>query len=655
MTTAVRNINPQVLEDKLQTIWQSLHDSNDACKIQCNLKAGTLLVIYEHPANVVIDREKTIGKLKSIVQKQQLESIDKVGICLNLEGHIYPYSYHSFFTKGRLEESRLTFMPKWVDGNIEDSEINITPALLESLDNPFDLEDLEEISQKLELESKENNYSENSEAEAKYLPGEKGENSEINITPKLLDDLDNPFDAEDLDLAPKSFPKNRENSGSKQISHESESNIKLSTFSQVELLSASLSLAILLGCFYAITRPCVIGKCMIIPTARELNEQSLTKIKNVKNSLAPKEAQEKLEAASADLEKIPFWSIRYFEAQHLNSNYQTDIQHLETIRKALAKGQQAAQNSKGLPLPAGDWVEIQSLWQEAIALLETVPEDSNSYPFAKNKLQQYRKYLVAIKGRLTTEEEATQKLIAAKKLAQLAETREIIAQFAESWENVYANWEDAWEKVASIPPQTSAYLEAKNLIPQYEQKMRVAEERIILEQIGEEAYNRAITDAKQAEVFENRDNWKEAAEYWQRAVKSAEEVPTNSAYAAKAKPLIKSYDTALKAAESNQNLLSTLTKARQDLSKTCKGNPKICEYSVTYDLITVRLTDDYLDKIKKTAKEVKGNKDDKSRTQLEKHLKTLQVALEAISNNAKIPLEVYNPEGLKIAAHVPNS
>ncbi len=651
MTTAVRNINPQVLENKLQTIWESLNDANDTYKIQCNLKAGTLLVIYEHPANVVIEREKTIGKLKAIIQKQkqQLELIDKVGICLNIVGHIYPYAYHSFFTKSRQEESTLTFMPKWVDGNFEEP-INITSELLDDLDNPFDLKDLEEISQRLESESK---FSEDAEAETKYLPGDKSENYEINITPKLLDDLDNPFDAESLDIPPQRFPKKGRNYGDKKQFNEEDSSISLSAFSQVEFISASLSLAILLGCFYAITRPCVIGKCMIIPTARELNEQSLTTIKNVKNSLAPKEAQEKLEAANADLEKIPFWSIRYFEAQHLKSTYQEDIQHLKTIRKALAKGQQAAQNSKGLPLPAADWVTIQSLWQEAIALLEKVPEDSNAYPFVKNKLLQYRKYLVAIKGRLTTEEEATEKLIAAKKLAQLAETREIIAQFPESWKNVYENWEDAWEQVSSIPPQTSAYSEAKNLIPQYEQKMRVAEERRILEQIGEEAYNQAITDAKQAEVFENRDNWKEAAEYWQRAVNSAEDVPTNSAYFAKAKPLIKSYDTALKAAASNQKLLSTLAKAREDLSKTCKGNPKICEYSVTHDLISVQLTNDYVDKIKKTAKEVKGDKDDKSRTQLEKHLQTLQVALEAISNNAKIPLEVYNPQGLKIAAHVP--
>ena len=651
MKTAIRDINTEILEHNLQKIWQSLRNSNDACQIQCDLKAGTLLVVCEHPANIVIDREKTIAELKSIVQKQELESIEKVGICLNVIGHIYPYAYHSFFSKIRQEESTLTFMPKWVDGN-RDSEITITPELLDSLDNPFNLKDLDAISIRLESEG----ISEaNTNVINQNITAEKSQNSEIKITSKLLDDLDNPFDVEGLDLSPKKFKRKARNYVEQKSPVRKESTVNLATFSQVEFLSASLSLAILIGCFYAINQPCVIGKCMIIPTAKELNQQSLETIKNVKNSLAPKQAQEKLETAVKDLEKIPFWSINYLESQHLKSTYKIENEHLETIRKALRNGEQAAQNSKGLPLPIEDWVEIQSLWQEAIALLEKVPEESRAYPFAQNKLQQYRKYLVAIKGRLTTEEEANQKLIAAKKSAQLAETREVIAQFPESWKNVYSNWGNALEKISTIPPQTTAYLEAKNLLPQYEQKLQLAEERRITEEIGEERYNQAISYSKQAEVFEQRGNWKEATEYWQKALTSAEEVPNNSSYYSKIKPLTKSYNTLLKVAAANQRLLETLGKARQDLSKTCQGKPKICQYSVTKDLITVRLTSDYVEKIKKTAKAVESSKDKKSRTELEKHLKTLQVALEAISNNAKIPLEVYNPQGLKIAAHFPNS
>ncbi|MCL2925790.1 MAG: hypothetical protein MGG11_00065 [Trichodesmium sp. MAG_R03] len=651
MKTAIRNIHPEILEYNLQKSWQALKESNNVCEIKCNLKVGTLLVICQHPVNVVLDREQTIAELKSIVQKQELESIEKIGICLNIIGHIYPYAYHSFFTKNRSEESILTFMPKWVDGNI-DSEIKITPELLDSLDNPFSLKDLEAISIRLESEGISNP---NINVINQKISGDKSQNSEIKMISKLLDDLDNPFDVETLDFSQKKSNRKARNYAEKTSSVTKKSIVNLSTFSQAEFLSATLSLAILIGCFYAITQPCVIGKCMIIPRVKELDKQSLETIKNVKNSLAPKQAQEKLKIALKDLEDIPFWSIHYLESKYLKSTYQTETEHLEIIIKALGNGAQAAQHSKGLPLPIEDWVEIQSLWQEAIALLEKVPEDSKAYSFAKNKLQQYRKYLVAIKGRLTTEEEANQKLIAAKKSAQLATTREVIAQFPESWKNVYLSWEDALDKVSTISPQTTAYLEVKNLLPQYKQKLQQAKERRITEEIGEEAYNQAISYSKQAEVFEKKDNWVKAAEYWQKSLKSAKEIPTNSTYFISVKPLIKSYDALLKVAQSNQQLLETLAKVNQDLSKACKGKPKICQYNATKDLIIVRLTSDYVDKIKKTAKAVESSKDKKGRAELEKHLKTLQVALKAISNNSKIPLEIYNPQGLKIATHFPNS
>ncbi|MEB3342953.1 hypothetical protein [Okeania sp.] len=638
MKTAIRNIDTEILEKNLQKSWEAFKKYNDACQIECDLKAGTLLVVCKHPANILIDREKTIAQLKSIVKKEELESIEKVGICLNVIGHIYPYSYHSFFTKIQQKESTLNFMPKWIDKDV-DSEITITPELLESLDNPFNLKDLDAISIRLESQDKSGS---NTNFINQNIP-----DSELKITSKLLDDLDNPFNVEELELSAKKFTKKVKNPVE-------EKSVNLTTFSQIEFLSATLSLAILVGCFYAITQPCVIGKCMIIPTAKELNQQSLETIKEVKNSLAPKQAQEKLETAVQDLEKIPFWSIRYLESQNLKSEYQTETEHLEKIRKALINGQKASQNSKNLPLPAEKWVETQSLWQEAITLLEKVPEDSKAYPFAKNKLQQYRKYLVVIKGRLTIEEEANQTLIDAKKSAQLAETREVIAQYPESWKNVYLSWANALDKILSIPPETMAHLEAKNLLPEYEKKLQQSEQRRITEELAEESYNLAISYSKQAEVFEMRGNWKEATEYWQKAINSAEEVPPNSAYFASVKPLIKSYDTLFRIAQANQRLLETLATANQDLSKTCKGTPKICQYSVTKDLITVRLTSEYVNKIKNTAKAIESSKDEKSRTELEKHLKILQLALKAISDNAKIPLEVYNPQGLKIAAHFPN-
>ncbi len=111
-----------------------------------------------------------------------------------------------FFTKIPSERSILTFMPKWVDKDI-DSEIKVTPELLDSLDNPFSLKDLEAISIRLKSEEK---IEANTYVKNPNVLGNKIQNSEIKITPKLLDDLDNPFDVEGLNLSPKKTIENRE-------------------------------------------------------------------------------------------------------------------------------------------------------------------------------------------------------------------------------------------------------------------------------------------------------------------------------------------------------------------------------------------------------------------------------------------------------------
>jgi len=43
----------------------------------------------------------------------------------------------------------------------------------------------------------------------------------------------------------------------------------------------------------------------------------------------------------------------------------------------------------------------------------------------------------------------------------------------------------------------------------------------------------------------------------------------------------------------------------------------------------------------------------KTRQAVEKHVETLQKALEAIAENAKIPMQVYDNEGKRIASHEP--
>ena len=133
----------------------------------------------------------------------------------------------------------------------------------------------------------------------------------------------------------------------------------------------------------------------------------------------------------------------------------------------------------------------------------------------------------------------------------------------------------------------------------------------------------------------------------------AEQVPAATSYSQKAQPLIASYKTSLQEAEVRLQEERKLQKARTDLDRTCKGNPKICDYTVSKGLIAVQMTPNYVQKLQQTFIQAENNNATKTRQAVEKHVETLQKALEAIAENAKIPLQVYDAEGQRIGSHEP--
>ncbi|WP_293129318.1 hypothetical protein [Microcoleus sp. bin38.metabat.b11b12b14.051] len=62
---------------------------------------------------------------------------------------------------------------------------------------------------------------------------------------------------------------------------------------------------------------------------------------------------------------------------------------------------------------------------------------------------------------------------------------------------------------------------------------------------------------------------------------------------------------------------------------------------------------DYVQKLQQTFIQANNNNSVKSRQAVEKHVVTLQNALEAIAENAKILMQVYDGEGKRIASHEP--
>ncbi|MGL6281794.1 MAG: hypothetical protein ACRC2J_05255, partial [Microcoleaceae cyanobacterium] len=293
------------------------------------------------------------------------------------------------------------------------------------------------------------------------------------------------------------------------------------------------------------------------------------------------------------------------------------------------------------------WQKTQTLWQESINLLEGIPQDSETYKIARQKLPAYRQNLVAVKNRFTQENLGEEKLKEAEKLAQLATTKEAIAQFPSSWEEIAGYWQQAIKQLNMVSANTVAHEQAQKLLPEYEAKLKAAEERKNIEVTGLENYEQAVSASSQAKVFQEKNAWNEAVEYWQKAVDAAQKVPKESTSYTKIQPVLNSYTSALGEAQAKQREMIRLTAANDSLEKICGGNPLVCNYSVTTDLITVKLNPQYVQDLKQNANS------QKRRSQVEKRLQNLQVALEKVSNQASIPLEVYDPEGLKIGTNNP--
>jgi hypothetical protein len=214
--------------------------------------------------------------------------------------------------------------------------------------------------------------------------------------------------------------------------------------------------------------------------------------------------------------------------------------------------------------------------------------------------------------------------------------------------------ETDWEKVVnlmkSISEGTTAYDRAKVLLKEYETEFAKARDRKTIEEIAEDSYSQSITFAAQARIFQERKQWSQASEYWQKALSAAQEVPTTTSYYFKIRPLINSFKNYSQKVEAKLIVQKILLKAGNDLEKVCNAAPKVCEFTVNDQLIVVQMTPGYVQRLQQTFIKA-GNKDVKTRQAVEKHLQTLQAALETISNNAGVPLKLYDAEGKIIGTH----
>ncbi len=88
-----------------------------------------------------------------------------------------------------------------------------------------------------------------------------------------------------------------------------------------------------------------------------------------------------------------------------------------------------------------------------------------------------------------------------------------------------------------------------------------------------------------------------------------------------------------------------IQKTRSDLERTCSGEIRVCTYIMGSQGITVRISPAYEQSLQDSLIEASTQRDTSLIDGVNSHLQTLQQALEAISDNADVPLTVYDAQG----------
>jgi hypothetical protein len=418
------------------------------------------------------------------------------------------------------------------------------------------------------------------------------------------------------------------------------------------VVGGGVALATLFTSIYMLTRPCVIGQCQFLETAQQLNKVAEHLTRQADSQVDLLSVQQQLVEANNYLKEVPRWSFRYQEAKHLAQNLSNQWTMLNQMSQALEQAASAWQGQNP-PHTTQEWQVTRTYWQQAIATLANIPANSALFGLAQQKIPQYQAKLQVVNQYLNLEQEASKKLLLAKNTSLLAQTRGNTAMSLQTWQKVKATWDSAINTLAAIPKTTTAYQEAQQLKARYRTELAAASDRVAKEQMAAKAYSEAISKANLAQRDEQQNQISKAVTNWNQALNFGKQVPNGTQYYRQVQPLITSYSSAIQQAEAKLKVANVLQKARSDLNRTCSGNIQVCKYAANSELILVQLSSSYEKAVERKYASAKFQRDLNTQADVVIHYRTLKQALEAISGNANIPLQVYESDGSPLYSYKP--
>jgi pseudouridine-5'-phosphate glycosidase len=152
--------------------------------------------------------------------------------------------------------------------------------------------------------------------------------------------------------------------------------------------------------------------------------------------------------------------------QSLSFNQEGNV--VTNLQSAQKLGMEAAIMVQNPPHQEEVWQQAQYKWQQAINLLESIPEGTSVSDQANKQLANYRVNHAAISQRLLTESKAAANLEFAQKLAMEAAVMvQNPPHQEEVWQQAFFKWQQAINILEGIPEGTFAYQTAKEKLSIY--------------------------------------------------------------------------------------------------------------------------------------------------------------------------------------------
>lgn len=674
MKTATQIDDLQVLERILQERLQSEFPDIVPFQVLCAFKNEMLKILVEHPSDMEPDRYKTFSLLQQVVRSEQPQFALPVKMYLRVLGTHRPYVCHTFTINSPVKtENASSLQPTTAVVGTAPDAANLQTSVNEDALDAANLETSfnEDAADAANLETSFNEDTADNEDNIETIFNWAEITETDSIWAEALEksrakSVKNQSDDELTSQEPVEHPAATANDREQMFS-EPETKVNeppaakrdpisfedLRPLMPVLLAGTGVSLAVFLGSFYALTRPCVVGSCKEIPIAQQLNNKSINTLIQAQSTKDIVEAQHQLAEAIRILQTIPSWSSDRKQAQILITAYQSQSQMLDQALNGFQKANLASQKSQNPPYAVSDWIAIKQLWQEAIALMQRIPTQSNAYQLAQEKAKVYKANLDKVNQRLIGEQQANKLLEAAKEGGEVAKARQGVAQSLDDWQLVQTSWQASINRLVKIPKDTTAYAPAQQLLASYQPPMATMRQRIAQEKFASNTYKLSLRMADQAKNSQSINQWSQALSNWRSALSYVKQIPNDTFYYGKSQSLVSSYTDAIKQAEGRLQIAMRVQEATKGLNQTCSGVPQICNYSIISNVIKVRMTPAYADNIKQKALSARFSGDYNAQIGVVNNVLTLGETLKSISDNSRLRLEVYGPDGATIQTHNP--